>query len=87
MKEIFVKSDVGSPELLQKEDIFKNKLKLEINECNSQINNELTLLMEHLMEVSLETSNIIKTFNKTSEKVIEKLKEFDQEVGDIINNE
>lgn len=87
MKEIFVKSDVGSPELLQKEDIFKNKLKLEINECNSQINNELTLLMDHLTEVSLETSNIIKTFNKTSEKVIEKLKEFDQEVGDIINNE
>lgn len=87
MKEIFVKSDVGSPELLQKEDIFKNKLKLEINECNSHINNELTLLMEHLMEVGLETSNIIKTFNKTSEKVIEKLKEFDQEVGDIINNE
>ncbi len=87
MRNIFIKPDIGFPELLQKEDVFENKLELEIGECNSQINNELTLLMENLSEVSLETNNIIKMFNKSSEKVVEKMKEFDQEVGDIINNE
>ena len=87
MRNIFIKSDVGSSKLLQKKDVFENKLELEIGECNSQINNELTLLIDNLSEVSLETNNIIKMFNKSSEKVVEKMKEFDQEVGDIINNE
>ncbi len=87
MRNIFIKPDIGSLELLQKEDVFENKLELEIGECNSQINNELTLLIDNLSEVGLETNNIIKMFNKSSEKVVEKMKEFDQEVGDIINNE
>lgn len=87
MRNIFIKSDVGSSKLLQKKDVFENKLELEIGECNSQINNELTLLIDNLSEVSLETNNIIKMFNKSSEKVVEKMKEFDREVGDIINNE
>lgn len=87
MRNIFIKSDVGSSKLLQKKDVFENKLELEIGECNSQINNELTLLIDNLSEVSLETNNIIKMFNKSSEKVVEKMKEFDQEVGYIINNE
>ncbi len=87
MRNIFIKPDVGSSKLLQKKDVFENKLELEIGECNSQINNELTLLIDNLSEVSLETNNIIKMFNKSSEKVVEKMKEFDQEVGDIINNE
>ena len=41
MRNVLIKSGVGCPELLQKENMFENKLEIEINECNSHINGTL----------------------------------------------
>ena len=87
MKNINIKEELSSYNLLYQENNNSYFLDLELSNSNSSLNDQLDELSGQLNNIFNKTTNITTAFNQGNNQVVEQMNIFDNKMEDIINNE
>lgn len=87
MKNINIKEELSSYNLLYQENNNSYFLDLELSNSNSSLNDQLDELNKQLNSIFNKTTNITTAFNQGNAQVVEQMNIFDNKMKDIIDNE